>query len=426
MNDYSLMPRPTILFTTPVLHHPPIGGPTLRIENSIKSLSQIVNLYIYSRVSPREMGGSSAIKFYQTYCQEFYLSPFYLQKNSWLKKIKSLPYRVINKVSRKFLNKNIFHLHHQESENDYEHLLDVANQIQADIIWLGYGNISYPLLKYIKNNSNYKVVLDTDSVWSRFILRGLPYANNEKQYQQINQSGQDKIDEEKWGTKLADITTAVSEIDAEYYQSLANNSQQICLFSNVIDLESYQSIPPIPTDFKNPSIYLAGTFSPDSPMDDAARWVINQVLPLIRQQIPNIHFYIIGNGSDTTLSDIQDSQITITGKLESVLPYLCHVNVALVPLRFESGTRFKILEAGACKIPVVSTTLGAEGIPVTNEYDILIADEPQEFAEAMLKLIRDKELAEKVSTNLHNLIQQKYSISSLVDEGKEILDQLLK
>ena len=97
MNDYSLMPRPTILFTTPVLHHPPIGGPTLRIENSIKSLSQIVNLYIYSRVSPGEMGGSSAIKFYQTYCQEFYLSPFYLQKNSWLKKIKSLPYRVINK-----------------------------------------------------------------------------------------------------------------------------------------------------------------------------------------------------------------------------------------------------------------------------------------------------------------------------------------
>jgi glycosyltransferase involved in cell wall biosynthesis len=116
----------------------------------------------------------------------------------------------------------------------------------------------------------------------------------------------------------------------------------------------------------------------------------------------------------------------ITGKLESVLPYLCHVNVSLVPLRFESGTRFKILEAGACKIPVVSTTLGAEGIPVTNEYDILIADEPQEFAEAILKLIRDKALAEKISTNLHKLIQQKYSISSLVDEGKEIIDQILK
>jgi glycosyltransferase involved in cell wall biosynthesis len=420
------MTRPTILFTTPVLHHPPVGGPTLRIENSIKSLSQIATLYIYSRVSPKEMGGNSAIKFYQTYCQKFYLSPFYSQKKSWFKKLKSLPFKFINKVSRKFLKKNIFHPHLQESEKEYKNLLDVADQIQADIIWLGYGNISYPLLKYIKSNSTYKVVLDTDSVWSRFILRGLPYANSEKQYQQINQSGQDKTDEEKWGTKLADITTAVSEIDAEYYLSLANDSHQICLFSNVIDFESYQSIPPIPTGFKNPSIYLAGTFSPDSPMDDAARWVINQVLPLIRRQIPNIHFYIIGNGSDTTLSDIQDSQITITGKLESVLPYLCHVNVALVPLRFESGTRFKILEAGACKIPVVSTTLGAEGIPVNNEHDILIANEPEEFAEAILKLIKNQELAKQISTNLYNLIQEKYSINSLVKEGQEILGKISK
>lgn len=160
-------------------------------------------------------------------------------------------------------------------------------------------------------------------------------------------------------------------------------------------------------------------------MDDAARWVINQVLPIIRRKIPNIHFYIIGSGSDTTLSDIQDPQITITGKLESVLPYLCHVNVALVPLRFESGTRFKILEAGACKIPIVSTTLGAEGIPVTHENDILIANEPDDFAAAILKLINDQELAQKISTNLNKLIQQYYSINSLVKEGQEIIANLL-
>jgi glycosyltransferase involved in cell wall biosynthesis len=421
MNQASRKSLPIILFTTPVLHHPPIGGPTLRIENSIKALSKISNLYIYSRLEKNKLGGDRSVKFYERYCKKIYFVPSILLKKLLLK----VPQKIINKITNLFLRTESLNTY-QEPQDYYQKLLEIANQIDADIIWLGYGNISYPLLKYIKNNSSYKVVLDTDSVWSRFILRGLPYANNEKQYQQINQSGQDKIDEENWGTKLANITTAVSEIDAEYYQSLANNSQQICLFSNVIDLEYYQSVPPIPTDFKNPSIYLAGTFGPDSPMDDAARWVINQVLPFIRRQIPNIHFYIIGNGSDTTLSDIQDSQITITGKLESVLPYLCHVNVSLVPLRFESGTRFKILEAGACKIPVVSTTLGAEGIPVTNEYDILIADEPQEFAEAILKLIRDKALAEKISTNLHKLIQQKYSISSLVDEGKEIIDQILK
>jgi glycosyltransferase involved in cell wall biosynthesis len=419
------MSKPKILFITPILHHPPIGGPTLRIENSIKAISQISELYIYSRVAVSGMGGNMAVEFYKTYCHHLYFAPFVNPQSNSFKKIQTLFFRIINKLSREIFKKNIFSIHHQESEKDYHHLLAIASTIKADIIWLGYGNISYPLLKYIKDNSNAKVVLDTDSVWSRFILRGLPYARSDKQYQQIYQTGQEKIAEENWGTKLADVTTAVSEIDAEYYQNLANDSRQIKLFSNVIDLESYQLIPPMPKGFLNPSIYLAGTFSPDSPMDDAARWVINQVFPIIQRKIPNIHFYIIGSGSDTTLSDIQDPQITITGKLESVLPYLCHVNVALVPLRFESGTRFKILEAGACKIPIVSTTLGAEGIPVTHENDILIANEPDDFAAAILKLINDQELAQKISTNLNKLIQQYYSINSLVKEGQEIIANLL-
>ncbi len=432
-----MTPKQTILFTTPVLHHPPIGGPTLRVENSIKALSQIANLYIYSRVYPAEMGGDQAIKFYQQkYCQQFYFAPFvdpninfldkfqYLLKKRLFKDSTILLIKIIfNKFSRKFLNKNIFEIYY-ESETDYQKLLDIAEQIQADIIWLGYGNISYPLLKYIKENSHYKVVLDTDSVWSRYVKRELLYAKNEEQYQQIYQSGQQKIEEETWGTKLADITTAVSEIDAEYYRELAEKSEQIQIFSNVIDLDTYQKTPPIPQNFQSPSIYLAGTFWAGSPMEDAARWVIEKVFPLVRQKIPNIHFYIIGNNSDIILSDIKDSQITITGKIESVLPYLYHVNIALVPLRFESGTRFKILEAGACRIPVISTTLGAEGIPVTDGHNILIADEPETFAEAILRLIQDPQFADQISTNLHQLIRQQYTISTLVSEGKNILSKL--
>ncbi|WP_435184089.1 glycosyltransferase family 4 protein [Cylindrospermopsis raciborskii G7] len=417
------MIKPKILFATPILHHPPIGGPTLRIENSIKALSQISDLYIYSRARPSEIGGVDAVTFYKKYSKEFYFSPFVSPQSSLLSRITFLASRVINKISRKTIGKNILN-RHVESKRDYKNLLDIASKVQADIIWLGFGNISYPLLKYIKENSNSKVVLDTDSVWSRFILRGLPYAKTDKQCQHIDRLGQEKIKEEKWGTKLADVTTAVSEIDAEYYRDLAKDPRQVHLFSNVIDLDSYQVIPQKPPDFHQPAIYLAGTFGPDSPMDDAARWVINQVLPLVRNQIPNIHFYIIGNGSDKTLLDIHDPQITITGKLNSVLPYLCHVNLALVPLRFESGTRFKILEAGACKIPVVSTTLGAEGIPITDEHDILIADQPEDFARAIIRLIENPSLSEDIANNLYALIQKNYSISTLIDQGIKIIDYL--
>jgi len=314
----------------------------------------------------------------------------------------------------------------QESEKDFRALLNVAAGIKADVIWLGYGNISYPLLRYLKEHSDYKVVLDTDSVWSRFVLRELPFAKDEKERQRIEKEGREKEEEEKWGTQLADVTTAVSEIDADYYRSLSKYPQQVHIFSNVIDPEDYQKVPPPAGGIKRPCIYLAGTFfGTHSPMEDGARWVMREVLPLVHQQLPRVHFYIIGNGSDQALSDIDDPRITITGQLTSVLSYLCYADVAIVPLRYESGTRFKILEAGVCGIPVVSTSLGAEGIPVTHGKAILIADEPELFAHSIVRLIGNRDFAAGMAEYLRKLVLEKYSVKALVQEGQLILEYLL-
>ena len=123
--------------------------------------------------------------------------------------------------------------------------------------------------------------------------------------------------------------------------------------------------------------------------------------------------------------DINDPNITITGKLPSVLPYLCHADVALVPLKFESGTRFKILEAGACKIPMVSTALGVEGLSVEHEKHILIADTPESFANAIINLLTNPELCEKLSESCYELIEERYSIDAAVKEAKKILNMLV-
>ena len=125
------------------------------------------------------------------------------------------------------------------------------------------------------------------------------------------------------------------------------------------------------------------------------------------------------------MEDISKKNITVTGQLTSVLPYLRNANVALVPLKFESGTRFKILEAGACNIPIVSTTLGAEGIPVTNSENILIADEPEQFANAIIRLINDEKFSSKISNNCKNLIYESFSIQKNIKEAKEIIKRLL-
>jgi polysaccharide biosynthesis protein PslH len=410
--------KPVVLFATPILQHPPLGGPALRIENSIKALSQIADLFVYSAPSLQSIGGRSSLAFYRQYCREFYFAD-----SCRLPIDKSLVFmkRALNFATRRTVRRTFF----TTPSAGYRCLLKIADRLQPDAIWLGYGNISYPLLKYIKQHSDYKVVVDTDSVWSRFILRGLSYAVSAEHRRVIEETGREKEKEEAWGTQLADVTTAVSAVDAEYYTRLAEDPARIHIFSNVVDVSSYQEPPAPAADVKAPNIYFAGTFGPRSPMDDAARWMISEILPSVRTTVPNIHFYIVGIGSRNTLRDIEDSGITVTGQVPSVLPYLCHANVAVVPLRFESGTRFKILEAGACGIPVVSTTLGAEGLEVIHGKHIVIADDPGSFAEAIVRLLRDRDLAHRLSENLARLIREKYSIAALVEEGRRILDYLV-
>lgn len=398
-----------VLFTSPVLEHPAAGGPQLRIENSILALNRVSELFVVSRVDQNTLGGQEAEQFYKQHCREFVYAPSFkgLSGNRYIKLLQ----KIFNKV---FL------------ADDAEFILDCVDRYKIDIIWFGYGNISYRLMKQIKAmRPEIKVVCDTDSVWSRFVLRELPYEDDPERRKKIELDGRAKEQEEREWVKLCDVTTAVSEVDAEYYRELAANPDKIKLFSNVINLDTYSQNFLPPDGFKKPCMYLAGTFGPKSPMDKAARWVISEVLPIIRKQIPNIHFYIVGKDSDKTLQDISDPGITITGRLVSVLPYLRNVDVSIVPLTFESGTRFKILEAGACAMPVVSTTLGAEGIPTTNNMDILIADTPDDFARAIIKVIDDKQLAESLGLNLKELVTRNYSIESLASEGQDILYYLM-
>jgi glycosyltransferase involved in cell wall biosynthesis len=269
------------------------------------------------------------------------------------------------------------------------------------------------------------LICDTDSVWSRFISRELPFIQDEQERKRIREQAAQKEQEEKSWVQMCDITTAVSEVDAEYYQGLTSNKNKIAVFSNVLDIDNYAEKVAPPLGLKSPAIYLAGSFGkPTSAMNRAATWLLNDILPLVKKKIPNIHCYIVGNHSDISFGHIKEPHITITGRLESVLPYLKNIDVALTPLHFESGTRFKILEAAACKIPMVSTTLGAEGLPVKDNEHILIADTTESFANAIIKLIQDKQFAQQLAENSHQMVQQHFGIDRLKQEALAIFDRI--
>lgn len=409
--------RPRILFTSPILGYPAIGGPELRILNSIRALSQVSELHIVSRRSMESIGGAASAKYLEDTCEHLAFAASVSDRN-----LSQKVQRRLAKISR---------LTPVDTElEDFEFIAKYAKLIRTDIIWLGYGCISYPLLRYLKEQFDIPIVVDTDSVWSEFILRGIPFAKTAEQAAKIEAEGRAKREEETWGTGVADVTTAVSEIDAEFYRQWVPDHNRIRVFGNVIDLNDYHENSLRRDEVANdsnppPSLYLAGSFAPDSPMTDAANWMIEEIMPLIRQAVPNALLRVVGQGSLETLRDVDPQIVQVVGRVESVLPYIDQSDVIVVPLRYESGTRFKILEAGACKKAVVSTTLGAEGIPVTHAKDILLGDSPAEFAHATVQLLQDAPLRKRMGSELRKLVEANFTVDSLVDQANEICRFLL-
>jgi len=407
-----------ILFTAPRIAHPPKNGPELRIENSLIGLGQVGELHVLSRCSYTSIGGEEAELFFKKHCFQFEYLPSVRPTCISL---------FIDRIINRLVGGRIYDIFYLLFiiNRDAKYIVKYADNNCIRVIWFGFGNMSYTLMKRIKKIApSLKLICDTDSVYSRFILRELPYVADEKRKLQIMKSGRKKELEEADWVKWCDITTAVSETDAQYYRNISSEAWRIRIFSNVINIDSYKNRHITPNGLKHPNMYLAGSFWPNSPMEQAARWVIDKILPLVQQRYPNIHLYIIGNGATEILSDMIASSFTIVGDVDSVLPYLTNADVALVPLKYESGTRFKILEAAACLVPIVSTSLGAEGLPVLDKESILIADNENEFAEAILRILDDVEFGNKIAANCYKLIRQRYCIDSLICEAKDIINVL--
>lgn len=150
------------------------------------------------------------------------------------------------------------------------------------------------------------------------------------------------------------------------------------------------SVMPIPHVKGPPTILHLGTMF-WWPNSDGVLWFAKQVLPLIWEREPETRFLIVGKDPPPVVKALaMDERIAVTGYVEDPLPYLEQADVFIVPLRAAGGMRVKILDGWQWALPIVSTTIGAEGIAIRDGENILIADEPATFAQAVLTLLVDE------------------------------------
>lgn len=151
------------------------------------------------------------------------------------------------------------------------------------------------------------------------------------------------------------------------------------------------------------------------PNQDAVAWFVRDILPPIERQIPRATFTVIGRNPPQRIRELaaQNPAVRVTGTVPDVRPYLAEAECAVVPLRVGGGTRIKIYEAMAAGIPVVSTRIGAEGLQVTHNENILLADSPEEFARQTIELLRQPSLRERLAASARKMVAEQFGWESV-------------
>ena len=258
-------------------------------------------------------------------------------------------------------------------------------------------------------------VLFTHNVESEIWRRHMEAARGRTKRLLMRQQWRRMLRFERDAVRRFDAVLAVSDTDCQTLEGLYGPLRQpVRVVPTGVDTTYFAPLPATP---ERPA-HLVFTGSMDwLPNEDGMLFFVREVLPLVRQQEPSVTLSIVGRAPTAAVARLaQEPGIEVTGRVDDVRPHVAAGGVYIVPLRIGGGTRLKIFEAMAMGRPVVSTTIGAEGLPVRDGEHIHIADEPQAFADAVLRLIRDGRERRRIGSAARDLVVSGYDWSAAAAE----------
>ena len=188
----------------------------------------------------------------------------------------------------------------------------------------------------------------------------------------------------------ADLVTACSAIDAAHLEAMGANTVRVIPNGVHFDFAA-----PEPRDRRTDVVFVGSLdWWPNA---EAAERLVREIWPVVRQRLPGTRLLIVGRNPAPSLRAAACEDIVITGTVPTVAPYLSSAFATAIPLRAGSGTRLKVLEACAARVPVVATRLATEGLPLEHERELLFAESPREYADALARLKGDGALRQRLT-----------------------------
>ncbi len=370
----------SILIVSPFFPYPPKDGGKLKIYNSIKAASKECDIIFLSFVSSREEEAS--IPHLKDFCREVFTVRFGSDTPD-LKASASFP-----EVVKTFY-----------SEGMRNTLRQIIEKYHIDIIQTEYGFMAQ-YTKDIRHIPGILVEHDTSLLslkWS--------YEKPLKGKWNIFRDWLRKLDFYKNAYKCFDKIIVFTEEEKKTVKSLAPKAD-ISAIPIGVEIKSYNFKA---CDETSDELVFVG-YMGHYPNVDGINYFCEKIFPLIQERLPSVTLNIVGSRMNGELDRIADNKnIKIIGEVDDIRPYLASAKVFVAPLRLGRGLRVKILEAMAMGLPVVATSVAANGIKAAAEESMLIADKPHKFAANVIRLLQDETLRKNMSSNARNIVEMYYN-----------------
>ena len=378
-----------VLLLTQVLPYPPDSGPKVKTFYVLKYLAQKHEVTLVSFVRGDQ---SEHIRVLESYCKTIHTIPM---KRSFGQNLTALFKSLVGNSPWMMARDDI-----KEMRQLVDHL---ATQEKFDVAHADQLNMA----QYAQRVKGARHVLDAhNALWvlyqrlAQTMGRGVKRWLLERDWRLLKEY------EGSICLEFDQVLTVSDEDKASFEEAMGGKKREIHVIPIAVDSDELQAIR---RDKDASHIVSIGTmYWP--PNIDGMMWFLDNVLPLIWAKRPKTVCDIIGARPPQQLIDYGKShtEVNVTGYVDDTTTYLQKAGLMIVPLRAGGGMRVKILNALSQALPLVTTTLGCEGIQVEHGRHLLIADTPSEFAEAVLWLLDNPDLANKLGENGRRLIQEKY------------------
>ena len=161
------------------------------------------------------------------------------------------------------------------------------------------------------------------------------------------------------------------------------------------------------------------------PNDEGIKWFLKEVWPLLHKKLPDLKVYLAGREMPDWLKNLKLENIVVVGEVPDAHEFIAEKSISIAPLLSGSGIRVKIIESMAMGKSVVSTSIGAEGINYTDGENILIADSPEDFCNAIINLYSNPDEAKKIGNNARKLVNQEHSSKKIIEHLVSFYQRIL-